>query len=222
MRIGIYGGTFNPIHYGHLRTAEEVAGTLHLDRIIFIPAGKTPFDKPDLEKASYRYKMVKTAIEGNPLFKISAIETGARSKSYTIETIKKLRDKYKKSGLFFILGIDAFLDLPLWKQPERLIGLTNIVVISRPGYHFSGISGSPYLKDVPGNILRKLDKGTKEIFSFDISGKQKAYLMNVTALNISASYIRDLVKAGKNVSYLLPESVKSYIISNTLYKRSDK
>jgi nicotinate-nucleotide adenylyltransferase len=116
MKIGIYGGTFNPIHYGHLRTAEDVLEILSLDKMLFIPSGETPFDKPDLEKAGHRYKMVKAAIEGNSHFGLSNIEIKARGKSYTVDTIRNLRDKYRDSELFFILGIDAFLDLPGWKQ----------------------------------------------------------------------------------------------------------
>jgi len=219
VKIGIYGGTFNPIHYGHLRTAQEVAGALNLDRIIFIPAGETPFDKPDLEKGPHRYKMVKAAIEGNPHFKISGIEMKMKGKSYTVDTISKLREKYKKSDLFFIIGIDAFLDLPLWKQPERLVKFANIAVISRPGYTFSGISDSPYLKDLPVKTLKELDRGARDVVPFDISSEKKGYLIKVTALDISASCIRNLITTGKNVKYLLPDSVKSYIISNKLYLR---
>ncbi len=219
MKIGIYGGTFNPVHYGHLRTAEEVAEVLGLDRIIFIPAGQTPFDKPDLEKSTHRYKMVKAAIEGNPRFRISNIEVKTRGRSYTVDTIRKLREKYKKSELFFILGIDAFIDLQLWKHPDRLIRLTNIAVISRPGYTFSQLSDSPYVKDVPKKTLRELDRGIRREFAFDISTNRKATLINVTALHISASNIRDCITAGRNASYLLPESVKSYIISSKLYMK---
>lgn len=217
MKIGIYGGTFNPVHYGHLRTAQEVAETMLLDRVIFVPAGETPFDKPDLAEGTHRFKMVKAAIAGNPDFKISSIETRTRGKSFTVDTISSLCNKYKKSDLFFILGIDAFLDMPLWKRPDRLVNLTNIIVISRPGFTFAELSKSPYLKKVPLNILRHLDKGKLDMFSFDVSGKRKGFLVNVTALNISASYIRELMRAGKNTNYLLPESVKSYIIANTLY-----
>lgn len=217
MKIGIYGGTFNPVHYGHLRTAQEVAEAMHLDRIIFVPAGETPFDKPDLAKGAHRFKMVKAAIAGNPFFKISSIETRTRGKSYTVDTIRALSSKYTKSDLYFILGIDAFLDMPLWKKPDRLVDLANIIVISRPGYTFTDLSKSPYLKKVPLTTLRGLDKGKMDETSFDISLKMKCFLVNVTALNISASNIRESIRAGKNTSYLLPESVKSYIISNTLY-----
>lgn len=217
MRIGIYGGAFNPIHYGHLRTAEETAEMFSLDRVIFMPSGVTPFDKPDLVSPTRRYRMVKSAIEENPLFTISAIEVKTRGKSYTVDTLARLRNKYKKSELFFIIGIDAFLDLPAWKSPDRIVRAVNMIVISRPGSSFYGLRSSPYVKGVPARVMKDLDKGKIDKFEFDISKKRKGYLCNVTGLDISASNIRKLIMSGKDVNYLLPDSVKSYIISNNLY-----
>ncbi|MBI4682102.1 MAG: nicotinate (nicotinamide) nucleotide adenylyltransferase [Nitrospirae bacterium] len=219
MKIGIYGGTFNPIHYGHLRTAEEVFDILLLDKVLFIPSGKTPFDKPDIEKAEYRYEMVRKAVKGNRRFEVTDMEVRRRGRSYTVDTIKRLRNKYRGSELYFILGIDTFLDLPCWKQPDILIDQTNLVVISRPGYAFIDLAASPYLEGISRNTLRELDKGKMNMFSFSISGKRKGYLCNVTGLNISASRIRSLVRSGKEIKYLLPDSVKSYIISHALFKR---
>ena len=221
MRIGIYGGAFNPIHYGHLRTAEETAEMLSLDRVIFMPSGITPFDKPDLVSPRSRYKMVKTAIEGNPLFSISSIEVKTPGKSYTVDTLTRLRNRYKKSELFFITGIDAFLDLPAWKNPDRIVRTSNMIIISRPGSSFYGLRSSPYLKGVPDRVLKDLDKGKIEKFEVDISITKKGYLCNVTGLDISASNIRKLIMSGKDVNYLLPDSVKSYIISNNLYAKKE-
>jgi nicotinate-nucleotide adenylyltransferase len=219
-KIGIYGGAFNPIHYGHLRTAEEVLEILSLDKVLFIPSGKTPFDKPDLERAIRRFEMVKAAIKGNRHFGISDLEIRTRGRSYTVDTIRKLNNKYTYGELYFIVGIDAFHDLPDWKQPSRLINLTNVVIISRPGYAFAELLSSPYLKNVPKKIFKEIDKGKRSLFPFDLSGKRKGYLCNVTGLNISASNIRSLIISGKNIKYLLPDSVKSYIISNKLYRRN--
>ncbi len=217
MRIGIYGGAFNPIHYGHLRTAEEAVEMLSLDRVIFMPSGVTAFDEPDLASSRSRYKMVKDAIELNPLFSISGIEVNTRGKSYTIDTLARLRNRYKKSGLFFIIGMDAFLDLSAWKSPDRIVRAANMIIISRPGSSFFGLRSSPYLEDVPDKVLKNLDKGKIEKFEFDISINQKGYLCNVTGLDISSSNIRNLIMSGKDLNYLLPDSVKSYIISNDLY-----
>lgn len=217
MRIGIYGGAFNPIHYGHLRTAEEAAEILSLDRVVFMPSGITPFDKPDLVSPRSRYTMVKAAIEGNPLFSISGIEVKTRGKAYTLDTLTRLRNRYKRSELFFIIGIDAFLDLSAWKNPDRIVSTANMIIISRPGSSFYSLRSSPYLKDVPDRVLKDIDKGKIGKFEFDISMTQKGYLCNVTGLDISASNIRKLIMSGKDLNYLLPDSVKSYIISNNLY-----
>jgi nicotinate-nucleotide adenylyltransferase len=216
-KIGIFGGAFNPVHYGHLRTAEDILEILSLDKVIFIPAGKPPFNKPGMAKASHRYEMVKAAIRGNPRFSISGIEVNNRRKSYTVDTIKHLKKLYERSELYFVLGIDAFVDMPSWKHPEKLVDMTNLVIISRPGYSFQDLYSSPFVKDVSKRMLRELDRGNRREYSFDISGEQKGYMCRVTALNISASSIRNLISNGKNINYLLPDSVKSYIISNKLY-----
>lgn len=220
-KIGIYGGTFNPVHYGHLRTAEEVFESCSLDRMLFIPSGITPFDKPDLEGPGHRYKMVEAAIEDNPRFEISDIEVSAPDRSYTVDTLRKLKDKYGGSGLFFILGADAFLDLPKWKEPHEIVKLANLIVISRPGYTFAGLASSPYMNGISPDALKELDMGVRKELVFDISGERKCYLCSVTALDISASSIRKLIASGREIKYLLPDSVKSYIISNKLYMRNE-
>ncbi len=218
MKTGIYGGAFNPIHYGHLRTAEEVFYLMSLDKVLFMPSGRTPFDKPDLAKAEERFEMVKRAIRGNRHFGVSDIEVKTRTKSFTVDTIRKLRARESGKEFFFILGIDAFLDIGGWKEPDTLIQMTHLVVISRPGYAFADLSSSPYLRGVSRKALKELDMGEKSVLSFDISPTGKCCLCNVTRLHVSASGIRELIAAGREIRYLLPDSVKSYIISNKLYK----
>lgn len=217
MKVGIYGGAFNPIHYGHLRTAEETSESLALDTILFIPSGKPPFDKPELEDATHRYNMVKMAINGNPYFKLSDIEMRIRGRAYSVDTLKRLNRKLKGDEFFFIMGIDAFLDLPKWKEPERLINLTNLVIMSRPHFKFINLASSPFLKGISKKRLRELDRGVRAILSVPISENHKAYLTRVTDINISASCIRRLIMDGKSIKYLLPEVVESYIISHKLY-----
>jgi len=218
-KIGIFGGAFNPIHYGHLRTAEDVADMLSLDRVLFIPSGKPAFRKHGLAEARHRYQMTKTAVDDNPLFAISGIEVKTRGRSYSADTVRKLKEEHDDYNLYFIMGIDAFIDLPFWKEPESLIKLANIVVISRPGYSFAGLSSSPYLKKIPKKNLNELDKGVRKTFSFKMPYGQRCHLLNVTGLNISASRIRNLLMSGKDTKYLLPDSVKSYIISHKLYRQ---
>ncbi len=253
MKLGILGGTFNPIHYGHLRAAEEVRSILSLDKVLFIPSGRPPFRKAGLIRAHHRYEMTKTAIKDNPFFGISDVEIESRTISYSVETIKKLAVQYTGADFFFIIGVDAFKDLPKWKQPKTLLRLSNLVVISRPGFPFANLYSSPYIskmkqscrqigtKDdenypsplplpqgegVRGRVkkesLRDMDKGVIKTLSFDLNTDKKAYLCRVSGLEISASQIRSLVKEGKTIKYLLPDSVESYIISNKLYCKSRK
>jgi len=224
MKIGILGGTFNPIHYGHLRAAEEVQEMLALDRILFIPSGKPPFKKPWLISARYRYEMTEIAIKNNPLFEISDIEIRTSLNeplaaiSYSVETLNKLIKKYKNTEFFFILGIDAFLDFHKWKQPRRLMTLTNLVIISRPGFSFVDLLSSPYFGNVHKKVIKEVDSGARTMVSFDLSTGKKVFLCEVTGLDISASRIRSLVKAERTIKYLLPDSVESYILSHKLYK----
>ncbi|MBI5196843.1 MAG: nicotinate-nucleotide adenylyltransferase [Nitrospirae bacterium] len=218
MRLGIFGGTLNPIHYGHLRAAEEVRGMLKLDKILFIPSGKPPFKKPELASGGRRYEMTKIAVRGNPFFDVSDIELKRRGVSYTVDTLSSLTGKFKNAEFFFILGIDAFLDLPLWKESDKLLGLANIVVISRPGFSFADLASSPYLKGGAVKTLRGFDKGDKTSLSFKAGSGSKIFLCRITGLDISASSARRLIRSGKSIKYLLPDSVESYIISNKIYR----
>ncbi|MBI4654829.1 MAG: nicotinate-nucleotide adenylyltransferase [Nitrospirae bacterium] len=238
MKIGVFGGTFNPIHYGHLRTAEEVREKLGLDKIIFIPTGKPPFKKPELAPARHRYEMIRTAIKDNPFFDVSDIEIKRRGVSYSVDTMQRLVEKHKDAEFFFIVGIDAFFDLPLWREPDKLISLTKLVVISRPTFSFADLSSSPYLKGVSKKILKELDRRDRSMFSFPVRKKalpsmcnkiynepskgvytgKKVFLCKITGLDISASHMRALIRSRNSIKYLLPDSVESYIISNELYK----
>ena len=214
MKLGILGGTFNPVHYGHLRAAEEVCELLELDKILFIPSGKPPFKKSELADARHRFKMTGLAVKGSPHFGISDIELKRRGVSYSVDTLGRLTAKYKNAEFFLILGIDAFLDLPSWKHPEKLLSLANLVIISRPGFSFVNLLTLPYLKTVPKKTMEKLDKADAP----DFYKSKNIFLCKITGFDVSASSIRRLITAGKSIKYLLPDSVESYIISNKLYK----
>lgn len=188
-----------------------------LDKIVFIPSGRTPFDKPNLAKANHRLEMVKKAIKGNRNFAVSNIEIKSRQKSYTVDTVKKQQRLYPDSELFLILGIDVFLDLPFWKHPLRLINLVNFIVMSRPGYTFSDLYALPYLKGTTKKALKEIDKGEIMELASEISSTTRLFLCKVTGLGIASSHIRSMVRCSENIKYLLPDSVKSYIISNKLY-----
>jgi len=216
MKLGILGGTFNPIHFGHLRAAEEALVMAGLDIIIFIPSGKPPLKAENTAPAQRRYEMVRLAIKKNPQFDLLDLECRTRQKSYTVQTLERLRDLYPDDSLYFILGIDAFLDIPNWYRPERLLSLADFLILSRPGCRFADLAASPYLS-AKKEILRKLDLGAIPSYSTKLGSGKAVMLLNVSPSNISATDIRTRITEGKSVKYLLPAEVESYIISHKLY-----
>ncbi len=229
MKIGIFGGTFNPIHYGHLRAAEEIREVIRLDRIVFIPSARPPHKAHVLGlsddsrtsgpqqpiDAIHRYEMTLIAARGNPAFEVSDIEIKRNGPSYSIDTVREFSRLYPDVEIFFIVGIDAFLDVPNWREPEELISSTNFIVISRPPHMFRELEASPYIKDIS---FADLDKGDTTSICGITSGGRSICLFRITALDISASRIRNLIAEGRSVKYLLPEDVESYIIANRLYR----
>jgi nicotinate-nucleotide adenylyltransferase len=217
LKIGIFGGTFNPIHYGHLRAVEEVREKLKFDKILFIPSKSPPLKTEAIADTVHRYEMLRLAIFNNRFFELSDIECRQPGKSYTVKTVGELTKTNPKTGFFFILGIDAFLDISNWWHPERLIALTNFVIISRPGFKFIDLQTSPYAK-INRRILRELDNGETETCKIKLKSNKDAILLRLTPIGISSTEIRRLIRQGKSIKYLLPAEVKSYIIANELYK----
>jgi nicotinate-nucleotide adenylyltransferase len=216
MKLGIFGGTFNPIHFGHLRVAEEARELAELDSVIFIPSGNPPLKTKDIAPARHRYAMASLAVQGNPNFAATDIECRSSQKSYTVATLKKLRKTHPDESLYFILGIDAFLDIPNWYCPDLLLSLTNFIILSRPGSGFANLSSSPYLS-VAARILNRLDRRTIPSYGTTLRNGSAAMLVNVSPINISSTDIRSRLEQGKSVKYLLPVEVESYIISKRLY-----
>jgi nicotinate-nucleotide adenylyltransferase len=215
-KIGVFGGTFNPIHYGHLRAAEEVREMLGFERVLFVPSGNPPLKTGHLADALKRYEMVRLATAGNRSFDVLDIESVKPAKSYTVETLEVLVNRYSGSELYFMLGMDAFLDIPGWWMPEKLVSMVNFAVISRPGRKFEDLLSSPHL-DVERGDLKVLDDSDGEFKIFRLKSLKEAALVKITPIDISSSDIRRRMQAGQSVKYLLPESVESFIISYKLY-----
>lgn len=219
MKIGLLGGTFNPIHLGHLHLALEVHSRLSLDEIILIPTGIPPH-KLDEELASPadRYEMVRLAIEPYPHLKVSDIEIRRPDRSYTIDTVRALKRKSPDESYFFIIGLDAFMELESWKEPLALLESVHFVVVSRPGYHFIQLSSLPYFAQTPPKHLAKLD--SKEIDRLEL--KSNAFpgptLLVIEPYPISSSEIREKLRSGKDFdNKLLPEPVKSFIMKKRIF-----
>jgi nicotinate-nucleotide adenylyltransferase len=217
VKIGIFGGTFNPIHYGHLRAAEEVREKFDLAKIIFIPSKNPPLKTNDLLDSEHRYKMTELALSGNGFFEVSDIEFKRAGKSFTVQTLEELRTEFRGIDLYFILGIDAFLEIPTWWQPDRLMSLVDFIIIARPSFRFADLFSSPHI-DASRDDLEKLDKEEIELHSTTLKSKRVAMALKIPLMDISATEIRRRIRTGKSIKYLLPESVESYIIANKLYK----
>ena len=218
MKLGLFGGTFDPIHWGHLRNAEEVREAFRLDRILFIPASVPPHKRRQpTTTAEERLAMVRLAIAKNPAFAVSRIELSRPGKSYSIDTLRYLAGRRQRNdALYFILGIDAFRDIGSWKDFQEIFPLCHLVVTSRPG-----ASGSFKLGDVPVAARRLFCYDRKNHAYRHESGARLDFL-KLTDIAISASEIRARVKAGKSIRYLVPSEVEAYIKRRGLYRNAGR
>jgi nicotinate-nucleotide adenylyltransferase len=200
MKIGILGGTFDPIHSGHLAIAEEARAYLNLTEVLFLPAGQPwmKSDKPILP-GRQRIEMIRLALQGRPSFKLSTLEIEHRGPSYTVDTLAKLKaQSTAPADLYFIVGWDNLARIPLWKDPLKLIEMCFLAVVPRPGY------------DRPD--MEKLEKELPGI-------SKKVILMDTPRIDISATDIRNRVAQGLPISGLVPAAVEKYIKENGLYRR---
>jgi len=215
LAVGIMGGTFNPIHFGHLRAAQEVAESLQLAQVIFMPAAKPPHkSEVGLVSFDHRWHMLELAMEGNPLFVLSDLEYQRPGISYSVETLTQLaKERGGSEELYFVLGLDAFLELPTWKSYRELFSLCHFVVVARPGF-------SPESLDA----MLKTQVSASYSFDFQVQGYlhpslHTVYYREVTLLDISSSTIRQLLAEGGTVRYLLPKKVEEYIQQQGLYQQ---
>ena len=192
-RLGVMGGTFDPIHYGHLVTAEEALVQFELEGVMFVPTGQ-PWMKAHevVSPAEDRYLMTVIATASNPLFSVSRIEVDREGPTYAVDTLRALKDE-TDADLYFITGADAIVEIVQWKDTRDLFELAHFIAATRPGYDVAGL-------EVPG------DDG------------DAVTVMNIPALAISSTDIRERVKGGRPIRYLVPEGVKSYIEKAGLYR----
>jgi len=187
MKIGLLGGTFNPIHIGHLILAEEAREKLGLDRIIFVPAYLPPHqDNSDIAPAAHRLNMARLAIKGNKLFSVSDMEIKRDGRSYTIDTVREFKKVYPNDELYFIIGSDLLTYLDAWKDLVEIIKMVKFIAATRPGYPLQNLPS--YLTTLP-----------------------------IRAVDISGFEIRQCVKEKKSFRYLVADSVYKYILKKRLY-----
>ncbi|EHQ91757.1 nicotinate-nucleotide adenylyltransferase [Desulfosporosinus youngiae] len=197
-RLGIMGGTFDPIHYGHLVAAEMARAEFKLDKVLFIPTGTPPHkNRKGISDAELRFEMVKRAIQDNPSFDISRLEIEREGPSYTVETLRVLRRMWPEHELYFITGSDALLEIFSWREAEEIFRLIEFIGAARPGFDAS-------------DFFLKVQQEHPET-------KGKIHYLEVPALAISSTDIRARVRRGEPIRYLLPEAVRLYLAQHKLY-----
>jgi nicotinate-nucleotide adenylyltransferase len=208
--IGIFGGTFDPIHFGHLRTAFELLQALRLSEMRFMPAGNPPHRDTTVASAEQRLAMVTAATKDQPGFVVDDREIRREGLSYSVDTMRTLRADFPDRSLCLIVGMDAFLGLPKWHQWRELLELAHLVVAHRPGWR------APSMGPL-GELL--VDRGTGRINDLHESLAGRIYIHAVTQLEISSTDLRKLIGAGRDPRYLIPDSVRDIIEQTGCYKR---
>lgn len=214
--IGILGGTFDPIHFGHLRMAEELREKLGLAQVRFIPAATPPHRASPMIAVGHRTEMVRLAIAGNPAFLLDKRELDRPGPSYTYDTLTELRAELGDTApLCLLLGGDAFLGLDSWHRWQELLNLAHIVVAHRPG-------ATPQEDNMPAAIRDTWRRhGTQRPEDLHLMPAGRILLQPITALDISASAIREALLQGRSTRYLLPDAVCDYIHQHHLYHRTN-
>ncbi len=206
--MGIFGGTFDPIHFGHLRTAFEMLEALHFDEVRFMPCGSPPHRGAPMADAELRLRMVKVATEGQRGFMVDDRELLRDGPSYSVDTLTALRGEFPLRPIALMIGMDAFLGLPKWHQWREILQLAHIVVAHRPGWR------APDMGPL-GELLA--DRGTHRIGDMHQAKSGHIYIHDVTQLEISSSEIRELVAAGRDPRFLMPDAVRGVIEQSGCY-----
>lgn len=202
LNIGLMGGTFDPIHMGHLVTAEEARQQFDLDYVVFVPAGIPPHkDEQSISLPEHRYLMTSLAVMSNPSFFVSRIEIDKNEPTYTIDTVRHFAcGKEPGPEIFFITGADAILEIFTWKDYEELLRLCTFIAVSRPGYSLD-------------HFYDTLDRSCPDM-------RHRVHLLEIPALAVSSTFIRERVTLSKTIKYLTPEPVEQYIKKHGLYRTS--
>lgn len=215
--IGVFGGTFDPVHYGHLRLAQEAAQRLQLAEVRFIPAGSPPHRTVPGAAVAHRLAMVRLAIAGNPLFVDDDREARRTGPAYTVDTLTELRAEFGvHRPLALLMGADAFLDLATWRRWQALFTLAHIVVAYRPGFPIE-----TWHTRMPVPLAREYGaRLAQQPLAVHLAPAGGVFVLPIAELEITATGIRDATRAGMSARYLLPDSVLDYIEAKQLYRKA--
>ncbi len=212
-RVGLFGGTFNPIHLGHLRGAEEIRESFRLDEVVFIPSANPPHkSKEEIIDARHRVEMVRLAISSNSFFSLSEVELSRQGKSYSIDTLRHFCERGQDT-FFFILGGDAFVEIETWKDFKNLFDFCHFIVMARPGFE-----KTPIASRLPSSLTSD--------FQYDLESKvwvhrsgNHLYFKEISFLDISSTKIREFIERGESVKYLVPPETEVYLHQYGLYRK---
>jgi nicotinate-nucleotide adenylyltransferase len=196
MRLGLFGGTFDPVHLGHLILAEQCREACKLDRLWFVVAGSPPHKPGERTAQSHRLEMVRLAIAGHPVFEVSELEARRPGPHYSIDTLRAVRRDHPDDELFFLIGADSLVDLPTWRDPAGIARLATIVVVNRPGIEQVDPAGLPDLGE----------------------GVHPFEVVTIPPIGIASNDLRRRLKEGRSIRYLVPRAVEAYIEAHGLYR----
>lgn len=210
--IGVFGGTFDPVHYGHLRTAFELMHALRLDEVRFMPAGTPPHRGQPVAGGDLRLAMVRAAVDGQAGFTVDDRELRREGPSYSVDTLSDLRAEYPERSLLLFVGMDAFIGLPKWYQWREILQLAHVVVAHRPGWR------TPATGPL-GELL--VDRGTGRVGDLHESIAGHIYIHAVTQLEIASTSVRNLIGRGQDPRFLMPDAVRDIIFETGCYQPRD-
>ena len=197
MRLGLFGGTFDPIHLGHLILAEQCREACRLDRVWFVVAGAPPHKREDLTPVSHRIEMARIAIAGHQAFEVSEIEAGRPGPHYSVDTLEAVHRERPGDDLFFLIGADSLVDLPTWRNPAGIARLATIVVVNRPG-----------MVEVDPSILPSFGPGTRDLL-----------FVTIPSIGIASKVLRQRLAERRTIRYMVPRGVEAYIETQGLYRQ---
>lgn len=213
-RVGLFGGTFDPVHMGHLRAAEEIREYFGLGKVWFIPSALPPHKESEhVTPSRQRLEMLSLAVDSNPHFDICEYELEKKTTSYTVETLRYLTEKHSDLDFYFIVGHELFSEIETWKEYKELFTLSNFVVITRPGFSDDESAEIPLALEPDFSY----DKQEENVRVYRNKGSKIIAFTHIRGFDISSTEVRQLIAAGKSIKYLVPSRVEDFIIKHNLY-----
>ncbi len=220
MKTGLMGGSFDPVHVGHLRAAEEISKRFELDEVVFIPTLISPHKNSKImADSSHRLNMLNLSAKHNPRFRVSDLELRRQPPSYTIDTLRFLSRSNTQNRYYFIMGSELFAEINTWKDSAELFNYSNFVVLRRPGYDFPG-SASPIPLALKNDFRYSYEGKGMDVFAHTSSNK--LFFVDIAGIRVSSTEVREIAQQGGSIRNLVAREVEGYIAENGLYQLEEK